>query len=1054
MNREEKLIENINKRINDLKIKSGKVVGFGRDYDEDLEEFMNSGHFYLYDVENGQPIVSSEIELVPYNWNDGDSERENLRKANKEADDYTQAFNANDQEARDMLENDLYYLSDWGMTFADSWDSAVEVLGESVSEVALGISKEIGKDGAKDVVVGIDDTGTSNLVDKGVYAKEEIEKKQANNIAEAMKLMAGIVYNEAGEEWKSGTYSELIEKVKFGENISKDLIKKIAGNFAAVYGPAILEVRKQLRSGMITERDFLRTLNREIQLNRIAARTMGMIMCLGTSFIKTCILQLVLLGGTLCLSAQPLSMGVREAVKGKMEDGEVNSKQVVTEIKNALEKQFNLKKLFFGNDNISMLFATNSEDKMIAELEIDGPAVGDMFEIVGENLKDLNFKGVLKGLNPQDKEKYKNEVKGVKCYYGSVPAIGNLMSQEDENGRDQNFVAFFEFSNPIYSEGVSHSGYKGIMNKIIDNVFNKKTNPTTGEEEYILTSFKDVEYKKDVPRLIHSLDSEKKNQIIIHTYKVGEKHVVFFPFEAKRTVRNLAPDSYFGRLKKFGDNYLRKLLKQGIEVGEGWDRVNWDYYLITHISILDKQAAEYNLDLEKNQITYKDILDKKYNQFIYEDNYLKKGLTGNIFSDNEKDFKDNYLILSSKYQDHQFFSSTYNILEGSLEDKKGDKVDLLLKLLNLKEDKDPSDKFEYLAGFGDRKDYGDGNKGIGDILINGHKVGQNLNLKKKLVREEDERVEYEEEIYKDEDKKEVLFTVEYKYYPKSNNLIINYGKGDSLKIENFKNNDYGVFLPKVYNVVHGSFGSNKQGVGDPAFVQETEEIKEYLGKGGEAITLDGQVIGREIEFIGEGGSAQGKEYYLYSDKEFEDIYYLYTLDGNMVLIQYGDYSGNQGEVLYKNSILIEDFKNGDFGLRFEVEYPVLYGRDNVVNVNNYHKEYKFDEGNNCYIYNDSNGEGTIFINGSSSREVDIRNYLRNNKQNEFKDNYRNYYLLKGTTLTIKYGQTLVISDPEGTVQKNKEEGYTIEIKKFRNGDYGINLPIQIGYLSGSGGQSA
>lgn len=333
-------------------------------------------------------------------------------------------------------------------------------------------------------------------------------------------------------------------------------------------------------------------------------------------------------------------------------------------------------------------------------------------------------------------------------------------------------------------------------------------------------------------------------------------------------------------------------------------------------------------------------------------------------------------------------------------------------------------------------------------------MGQNLGLKKKLVREEDERVEYEEEIYKDENKKEVLFTVEYKYYPESNNLIINYGKGDSLKIENFKNNDYGIFLPKVYNVVHGSFGSNKQDVGEPAFVQETEEIKEYLGKGGESITLDGQVIGREIEFIGEAGSAQGKEYYLYSDKEFEDIYYLYTLDGNMVLIQYGDHSGNQGEILYKNSILIEDFKNGDFGLRFEVEYPVLYGRDNVVNVNNYHKEYKFDEGNNCYIYNDSNGEGTIFINGSSSREVDIRNYLRNNKQNEFKDNYRNYYLLKGTTLTIKYGQRIVISDPEGTVQKNKEEGYTIKIKKFRNGDYGINLPIQIGYLSGSGTQSA
>jgi hypothetical protein len=478
--REREIIKELKAQRKEQRIVNGKLVHFERDYEIKDEELVkhNSGNFYLYEVKNSKVKMDSKQLLVPFVWNESKDADRNKKDANKLAEKYTRSFNASDREARNMLQNDLYYLADWGMTFTDALSETKGKLGQEGVEIAFGVFK--------DVVITTNEVGTNSLVDKGVYPETDVKKKQSNNIAETAKLITGIAYNEAGKEWSSQAYSELANKIKgmAGKaNIAAGVIRDFIADWCAVYGPAILAVRTRLeqrvQKGEITEqhkdRIFLRELNKEIQLNKIAARVMGMTMKLGTVLIKTGVLQLVLLGGALVISAQPVSAGVKEAVKSKWETGDIDEDAVINEIANNLKKELNLKELFCGQDVLSLLFGTNTDDPLIAEIEIDGPGVADMFEITGSSLRNLEFKGVVKGLNPQDEQKYKNDIKGVKYYYGSVPAIGNLMSKEAKQNRDKSYVAFFEIKDET-------GRYDNIMKKIIEDVFERKDR---GEDSYM-----------------------------------------------------------------------------------------------------------------------------------------------------------------------------------------------------------------------------------------------------------------------------------------------------------------------------------------------------------------------------------------------------------------------------------------------------------------------------------------------------------------------------------------------------------------------------------------
>ena len=832
---EEKIEKELKMQRKEQEVTNGKLVNFERDYeikDDELVEY-NAGYFYLYEVKNIKIKIDSQQELVPFVWDESRTVKENKKQAQNLARKYTKTFNASDEDARNMLQNDLYYLADWGMTFTDALNETKGELAQEGTEIAVGFLKE--------VVVTTDEVGTNSLINKGVYSETEVKKKQSNNLAEVAKLITGIAYNEAGKEWTSETYSQLAKKTKGMKgkaNITKDMIRDFIADWCGVYRPAILAVRRRLEErveqGEISENEkdriFLRELNKEIQLNRIAARVMGMIMKLGTALVQTGVLQLILLGGALVISAQPVSAGVKEAVRSRWERGEIDEEEVINEIVKNLKKELNLKELLCGQDILSLLFGTNTDDPMIAEIEIDGPGVADMFEITGDSLIELDFKGVVEGLNLQDKQKYKNEIRGVKYYYGSVPAMGNLMSKEAKQDRDESFVAFFEIEDET-------GRYNNIMKKIIDDIFKKEE----GTKQKLL-SFKRVEYAADVPRLIHTPYGDRRNQIIAYNYSknkdaaeikdyyenVNKNIYGWMTEETKqrdntllkenqfyKKVTEIAPKPYLKHLKDyFSQDYLRnKLLKKGLEIGTGRDYINIDYCVVFSISLLAKLAQEYNLDLAEDNLSYQDILNAQHNQVC-----IQQGLAGKLFDDSEYD----YLVLDQGTlnnkswfsNEHEFFQAKTDTLYGTAKE----------------EGKDNREN-EFWSGVGRVESAKETqvSKRKSRLIINGEEIGQTGELK----REEENywqralgRKIYTQEIEKDDGR---VLEMRYIYDNDrlgSDELIIKYGyqrdelitinvfghkyeipkpqKRDEIVIKEYLDCDYGIDIPDKVGVLPGS----------------------------------------------------------------------------------------------------------------------------------------------------------------------------------------------------------------------------------------------------------
>ena len=639
--------------------------------------------------------------------------------------------------------------------------------------------------------------------------------------------MGGEVYSQAEKAWTDEKYLETLKELKDKKKVSKKLLTELIGDWCAIYGPAIVTVKTKLKKGEIRKEEVPAELDKEIRLNRIAARVMSLIMKLGSVFIKCGGPQGMLIGGGLVLSAQPVSAGVKKAVRTKIEEGKIDEEEAFSTAVKALKKELNLKELFMGKDSMCILFGTNTDDPMIAELNIDGPGLADMLEVVGDDLISLDFKGLKKGVNPGSKLKYNNKVKRISAYYGTLSAIGDLMEQEAEQNRDQDFVAFFDIGNNTIGEIIN--GLFGDVDK---------------EKGYKLFSFKEVDYAANVPRLIHTKYGKNGNQIIVYTHveektaqekreyaknynqkqygwMTGETNSSRESLKVKESIlytksTETAPKPYLQQLKKYcSPEYLKRLLKQGIEIGKGTDYLNHDYYQIVHISYLKELAGKYELDLEKDNVSYKDILNVPHNS-----SFVDKGLAGNLF-DNDRDY--DYMVLDVDLflpNGHEFFQSTDDLLYGSAgrENNEGMGAD-----------------FEFWSGIGYSRYYEKTKQEINPqkskMLVNGKQIGDIKDLKREKWNRLFGKLYYTEKIEKEDGR---VIELEYVYDQDiigKNELTITYSlqsvqeqkreaaavriKGrkypiqppeeeDKIKIKGFANGDYGIYIPDKIGRLAGS----------------------------------------------------------------------------------------------------------------------------------------------------------------------------------------------------------------------------------------------------------
>jgi hypothetical protein len=272
-NKEKPSIQRAKKRIKKLKIKNGKVVAFERDKDPDTDEWENSGGFYLYKVRSSKLVESSKRFIIPFPWDETYSEDDNIDKARDLAKRYTKVFNTSDLEARSGLKKDLYYLADMGLTFSESWKSAK---GDLVEE-----GKEIGIGALKKSEVSFGDYATAKLIEKGIYKKEDVERQFQNNLAEILQMIAGEAYSQVEKAWTDQKYLKAVKELKDKKETFKKLLTELIEDWCAIYGPAIVTVRTKLKKGAIIKEEVPEELDKEIRLNRIAARGMSLIMKLG-----------------------------------------------------------------------------------------------------------------------------------------------------------------------------------------------------------------------------------------------------------------------------------------------------------------------------------------------------------------------------------------------------------------------------------------------------------------------------------------------------------------------------------------------------------------------------------------------------------------------------------------------------------------------------------------------------------------------------------------------------------------------------------------------------
>ncbi|MGM0509117.1 MAG: LysM peptidoglycan-binding domain-containing protein [Fusobacteriota bacterium] len=890
-----------------------------------------------------------------------------------------------------------------------------------------------------------------------IYEHKEVLKKTGSNL-EAMK----------------GSVKQM------GKEITEQL-----GNYFAIWAPAIWAVKGRKPYCYVEEetyqgiddrrymhlegtevqigdcKKFIEEVEKEVKYNRVAAQIMGVLMELGFIGILAPEPITSVIGVILIAAAQPVSNAIKEILINE----EKGLKDLIPEIIDQIISFFDPTR-FIGESRMFMKIEDNNKN-FIQEMEVDSPGavIGgtqSFLKGIKERLREAIFQidqtfvsGVF-GIKTEDQIKYyggmmeselnvQTEFKGIKRIYADLPTIADYVKEEE----DIDYIGFLKIG-----EG------QDIMEKILKSLFDENGD---GKLD-VIYSMKEVEYKNSVPRLIHYLDKKNMNQVIMYSYKGYHEE---------------SPKKYLKHFKEhFEEEYIRDLLKQGIEIGKGWDKINNDIYIVQDISELNNDAKRIGLDLNRQDIKYYEILNLEFNKFFVEDKLL-----GKLFDDSE--YKYDYILrkdhMFSKSDDHYFFKPNEDTIYGSLslkEEERGSRLD-----------------YKFTAGFGTDKVFKNSN-GMGQILLNNLVIGKNVKSLKKIHNERQNenywvstethnnwieermfsnRMGNRCEIYREriiEDNSSLL-SISYHYYIAAKRLEIFYGpyykEKNKLVIDDFRPGDYGLKLPRS----HKLFGSIGKDIIDMNYVTLEEDPNDLIcldnKNGGKKITL---VVDNKDVILGENIEKLDKvikeEDTIYKYKQVSDegwfdladeIFFDYYLEDNELEIYYGKLY--DGIPKYGNKIRIEDFKNGDYGIDLSIDYPILYG--SLIGMDREPIEKYNFTGMEASHFVESNHEGEMVLNNMYLSEADIRNtdpeineldrYINKITTHYMEDNFKNIYIYDSQKddLTILYKSDL---DKTVTVEVGDEEveltGYNkVYIAEFTKGDYGIDIPVEKTVLVGS-----
>jgi hypothetical protein len=385
------------------------------------------------------------------------------------------------------------------------------------------------------------------------------------------------------------------------------------------------------------------------------------------------------------------------------------------------------------------------------------------------------------------------------------------------------------------------------------------------------------------------------------------------------------------------------------------------------------------------------------------------------------------------------------------------------------------------------------------IKINEKKIGENILISDEYLAKLKQRpgsnypTEIYEEVFEDKDfKVEYQFNINYNN-PDNSYLLVGYGPTEKkngevqfsteqlnqLKIENFVNGDYGIELSR-YHRLKGSFDANivDKGTRDLTGYEIYDyRHQEQSENGGDKIKVSSEgeeiILGQELEFKNELIKEDNIKEYEFSDKY--GFYYLYSPEDGLVKINYGfgqDFANNKERLpMYGESIIIEDYKYGDFDLEFSISEAILYGSLKLVdsersqrnalrkfldhhqlsnNKYNYsymygsagqifdrdrkYRKYQMDIGTNK-VFSKSNGQGKLAVQINAQKYQDLAQINWKIDQENKRDNY---IALKADGVWAEFDK----QNRELLVYYGEDNKFSngLRILNFANKDYGIEIP--------------
>lgn len=298
------------------------------------------------------------------------------------------------------------------------------------------------------------------------------------------------------------------------------------------------------------------------------------------------------------------------------------------------------------------------------------------------------------------------------------------------------------------------------------------------------------------------------------------------------------------------------------------------------------------------------------------------------------------------------------------------------------------------------------------------------------------------EVFDNEDGK--LFVL-YRYDVLNNVLIILYDTEEyyrnSYTIENFRNGDYGINLPRYHKLL-GSLNAKVEEEKKPTLDLDVDDLFQDESTGGSELKVGEMTLGRDIREIYSLEDYRGEEVIRYED--FYRNSYFYYKDSQKLEISYGEFL--EDTATFSNEIVIDEFVNGDYNIFLPFTPTILWG--SKYRKDGTQEEYELTG----YIpkggFTKSYGKGNIKVDG----KIICTGKLSVQKSKSKKKETDNIYIDEfGNTVIHDILESKLIIIPKMKSKKPTKVDKVV-IEEYIDGDFGINVKNPVNFLCGSGAE--